>query len=639
MRRAVVALGVALVAIGTLALVPAAAQQASARLSLASQTAWTRNGSFTVRLDVDRVRRPQDLVLRISVHRAVTSRSQFVRTLDGELLGSRIHRDDIPFQSLRFDAGGAVPITVELPDLRTGVYPVHVQLADGDDVVASLVTHIVRVPSEPAEVPLSVAWVQPYAAAPGLRPDGTVDLAEAELDGLRTVAAQLDGDAPLTVVPNAETIAALAELDEGRTVEALARLLQGHQVVSTPFVDVDVSAIVEAGLTADLFRQRVEGDRVLADELGLAPDNRTWILRGPVTEGAVDALGDLGVRRVVLDESAMRALPAAVTRGLTLARPFSIEQDAGRPLDAVAADAGLAAHFEEDDDVLAAHHLLADLAVLHLDAPGTARGVVVRPPDGWAPSEALLSIVLGNLASSPIVEPVTVATLFDRVDPLVDRRGDPVVRELASDEPAPLGFGAGDIARVRELMDGFASLAGPTNPELQTLDRLVLLAESRLLARSARRAYLDGAAARIGAAAANVRVLGDRTFRLTAREGTIPLTFVNDNPFDVTVKVDLTSDKLEFTGAGLERLELRASRPTTQTVPVKALTSGAFPMRVSLASPDGKLQLGRSRFTITSTVASGVGIFLSVGAAAFLLLWWGSHWRTVRRARRLVPPE
>jgi hypothetical protein len=43
--------------------------------------------------------------------------------------------------------------------------------------------------------------------------------------------------------------------------------------------------------------------------------------------------------------------------------------------------------------------------------------------------------------------------------------------------------------------------------------------------------------------------------------------------------------------------------------------------------------------TIASTVASGVGIVLSGGALVFLALWWGKHWRTVRRARRLVPAE
>jgi hypothetical protein len=110
----------------------------------------------------------------------------------------------------------------------------------------------------------------------------------------------------------------------------------------------------------------------------------------------------------------------------------------------------------------------------------------------------------------------------------------------------------------------------------------------------------------------------------------------------VRIDVELTSDKLTFTkssAVGSERLPglaLKAHGTTTQVIPVKARTSGAFPMRVALRSPDGRLELGRTSFTITSTVASGVGIVLSAGAALFLLLWWGSHWRTVRRAKRLV---
>jgi hypothetical protein len=73
----------------------------------------------------------------------------------------------------------------------------------------------------------------------------------------------------------------------------------------------------------------------------------------------------------------------------------------------------------------------------------------------------------------------------------------------------------------------------------------------------------------------------------------------------------------------------------TLTIPVRARASARFPLRASLLSPDG-VELRRSRFTIISTVFSGVGIVLSIGAGLFLLLWWGSHWRTARRDRRLV---
>jgi hypothetical protein len=72
-------------------------------------------------------------------------------------------------------------------------------------------------------------------------------------------------------------------------------------------------------------------------------------------------------------------------------------------------------------------------------------------------------------------------------------------------------------------------------------------------------------------------------------------------------------------------------------VRVRARTSGAFPLRVTLVSPQGGLELAGSRFTVRSTAASGVGIALSAGAGVFLLLWWARHLVRGRRARRLVP--
>jgi hypothetical protein len=643
---AVVALVLSVAATST----PAVAQQRpSARLALASQTPWVKGSApFGFRLDVDAVRAPQRLDLVVTVHRAVTSRSQFARTIDGELLGGSIHTDTVPFRELRFDAGGAISLTVDLPSLRVGVYPVSVALVDHQthDDVASLVTHLVKVPSEPVTVPLSVAWVQPYGAAPALQPDGTVVLGDAALDDLRAVAGQLDSGVPLTIVPTPETVAALATIDDGHTVTELSRLLDGHQVLSTPYVDVDVSALVDAGRTGDVSMQRVAGDQVLDDALDVTTDSRTWAPTGVVTTAALRAMDGLGVRRVVLDEDALEPLESSFTRGLTLARPFSIDGTGGGRVDAVAVDPGLAAHFDEEDDVLGAHHLLADLAVLQLDAPGVARGVVVRPPDDWRPSDVFLATALAGISTSPLVKAVTVNGLFDTVDPLVDGDDEPVVRDLARRSPADLGFSPRAIDAARDAMGGLASLlVDPAADDLDVLDRLLLVAESRDLRASRRREYVESVDARIGTATSKVRVLGDRTYRLTAREGTIPVSIVNDNAFDVRVEIELTSDKLEFedapsAGRSVRRnLVLKAASTTTEAIPVKARTSGNFPLQVVVRSPGGGLDIGRTQITITSTVASGVGVVLSVGAALFLALWWGKHWRTVRRARRLVAAE
>jgi hypothetical protein len=624
------------------------AQRASAQLTLASQTPWVRGDApFGFRLDVDAVRAPQDLGLDVVVHRAVTSRSQFARTIEGESLGAAVHTDHYAFQSLRFDAGGAISLTVDLPDLRTGVYPVSVALVDteNDDVVASLVTHLLKVPVDEVEVPLEVAWVQSYGASPAQQPDGSIAFESDELDDLRVVARQLDDGVPLTVTPTPETIAALATVDDGQTVAALADLLRDHEVLSRPYVDIDVSGLVAAGRSDEIAAQRLEGDRVLDDVGGIVGENRTAAPDGAVTEQGLRALADLGVRRVVLDERALEPLRSSDTNGLTLTRPFAVAASGSRTLDAVSVDPGLAAHFDESDDVLAAHHLLADLAVLQLDSPGLTRGVVIRPPANHRPSEVMMSTALSAIASSPLLEGVTVDELLERVEPLEDDDGEPIVRTLAPADLEPLGFSPAAIDRARDGIRGFSSLlVNPATADVALLERNLLVAESRDLTISERRDYVDSVATRIADATSKVRALGNRTYRLTAREGTIPLTLVNDNPFAVRVEIELRSDKLEFKGAvpgeplSLE-LELDAGSTTTEAIPVKARTSGQFQLGIAVRAPEGALELGTTRVTIASTVASGVGIVLSAGALVFLALWWGKHWRTVRRARRLVPAE
>lgn len=621
----------------------------SADLSLASQTAWVRDGQpFVVRVDVDRVRQPEELTLALTVHRAVTSRSQFVRTLDGELLGRAVEGIAVPFEELRFDAAGAVPITVALPELRPGVYPVSVVARDADDdAVASLFTHLIRVPDGPATVPLSVAWVQDYAADPALQPDGTVALPDEVLDELRVVAGQLARGVPMTVRPSPETIEALETIDDGRTVGALAALLERHQVLSQPYVDLALGPLAARGRSRDIAMQRVAGDAVL-DELGIATDPRSWSLTGPVTEDALGALVSLGVDQIVVDDAALEPLDPRLVGGITLARPFRLDAP-GRTVDSVAVDAGLAAHFATDDDVLGAHQLLADLAVLYFDSPGVARGVVIRPPDRWTPTEAFLGTAIGGLASSPLLAPTTLDGLFAAVEPLT--AGDePVVRPIAPATGEPtLGFALGDLDRARAAIDGFRTFtAAPGAASLPGMDRLLLVAMSADLTREQRQRYLGAVTDSVSGAAAKVRVLGDRTYRLTAREGTVPLTLVNDNDFDVIVDVELSSDKLAFTDAddsealGSHRIDdvvVEAGGTVTRAVPVKARTSGTSSLRVAMRSPDGAIVLASTTITITSTFASWVGIVLSIGAASFLLLWWASHFRTVRRARKLVPPE
>src|SRR5205814_5828235 len=117
---------------------------------------------------------------------------------------------------------------------------------------------------------------------------------------------------------------------------------------------------------------------------------------------------------------------------------------------------------------------------------------------------------------------------------------------------------------------------------------------------------------RLDRALRQVHTPSSRSFTLTARQGEIPLTVLNDAPFPVHVVVQLQSDKLRFPNGDRIELPALSRRVTTVRVTVQARTSGAFPLRVTLRTDSGTV-LGQSRITVRSTATSGVGVILSVG--------------------------
>ena len=627
---------------------PGATIGPTGRISLASQTSWVdAAGSYTVRVDIANVREPQSLELAVTLHQAVRSRSQFSRTLDGGLLGDVLWRGPVlPLAGAELDRGGAIPVTVDLrgPDEpyepgrpalpRPGVHPVRVELRDTGtgDVLDAFTTHLVRSRDDDA-VALAVAWLQPLGAPPALQPDGSVALDEAVRRRLALITRAL-GEDPLAVTlePTPETLDALSAL-EPELVADLRAAIGAAQVLAGPYVDVDAAALVAASLEEELAAQRRRGSAVLAAHLGSTIDPATEV--ADVADVAPGTLA--GVERLVAPEETFTPLE----RPLTLANPFVVRTDDDRLVEAAAIDPGLSVHFANDDQVLGASHLLADLAVLAYDAPGLTRGVVVRPPSGWTASADFLVPALEGLGRGPVVRPVTLDQLFEEV-PLASAGGSELIRTVRPDAaPAPALPGT-ELRGVRQDLASLTTMAADEG--VAAIERLLLVAAAEDLSDRQRREYLEAARRGVDDLLGRVEILSSGSFRLTSREATIPLTVVNDLDAPMQVWLVLESDKLDFVDAepgtsGSAAIPL-ALQPgiTPVVVPVEARTSGNFPLLITLRSPDGRLEVASVRLTVRSTFLSGVGIALSAGAGLFLCVWWARHWRTARRARRLVAP-
>ncbi|HET6953363.1 MAG TPA: DUF6049 family protein, partial [Acidimicrobiales bacterium] len=477
--------------------------------------------------------------------------------------------------------------------------------------------------------PLSVAVVLDVAAPPALRPDGTVVLADSAVARARQradILRDLPG-LPITMAPLPETLAALplAGQQGQEAADELRAAALTHPVLARPFVDVDLAALRQAGLIGEANAQAEGGASIVRSHLGTEPIGGIW-LSGP-TLGAESArlARDLTFTRALLPPSAL----AGDDDGPAPLAPVQLAD--GGPL-ALVDDPDLAAHLTGDAGALGGHRFIAELAITWLEAPVNPRAVVVRLPADADLDPGTVTSALAALGDGQAVQALPLDQVFDTVSPADD--GAPTV-ELAPHDGPDLRDVAGPLRAARASVNGLGGLVD--DPILAaSLHQSLLLSTGTDTPGAERTAHVDRVNDALGSVTGAVALPDEFRITLTSRASSIPVTLDNLSDRELSVRVELDSDQLEFP----EGTVVPASLPPGTTrleVPVRARTSGAFTLLVRVTSPDGSIELDRSTFDIRSTAISGVGLALSIGAGLFLLVWWGRHWRNSRRSQHLMP--
>ncbi len=571
---------------------------------------------------------------------------------------------------------------------QAGVYPVVFTIADAaDKTQGRLVTHVVRLPdandqtADPA--PLTVSLLVPLTAPVAHQPDGSVDLSDDQAAALRSVVDSLNRypSVPVSLAPSPETLGALAATDRSTApIDPALRLAAGagRQVISAPFVAVAASSWIDQGL-ADRYNQELAaGADQLHTTLGKPPDQATATLDATSSPAVLSQLATNGSTQAVVPRS--RLAPASKgEEASTLTQTFDLIGTAGERVRSAATDTRLSDRLTHPDDpVLAAHEAIAALSLIALDTSNgqpcvsstrstrkCSRGVAVALPADAASAQPALEALLAALndrtgtdvgsattaavpAGAPLLSPMTVASLLTVVDAASSTgttgpSSQPRQRQLLPPDTVALGSYPRQLEIVAGQVGGFRSLLygdEPTGYDLaRSLDVVVLSSGATALDDVGRQAYLDGAAATVRSQTSQISSPEQQVVTLTSGEGRIPLSISNALPYPVQVTVTFTSAKLEFTGpqgAVIAPQILPANTPTPILVPVRVRASGAFPLEVTVRSPDHTLTITSTKFTVRSTAVSGVGLVLTIVAGLFLLLWWGRHFRDTRRARRLV---
>jgi hypothetical protein len=88
------------------------------------------------------------------------------------------------------------------------------------------------------------------------------------------------------------------------------------------------------------------------------------------------------------------------------------------------------------------------------------------------------------------------------------------------------------------------------------------------------------------------------------------------------VRVVLRSTRLEFIGGSSREVTL--NRPLQRFIfPVRAQTTGQFPVQILVQTPTGSLTITQSQIVVRSTAYNRVALVVTIGAALFLAAWWG----------------
>jgi hypothetical protein len=566
-------------------------------------------------------------------------------------------------------AGATAPFTIHLLPVDgqcgswpAGVFPVRIQLVDssGPTVLGSFTTHLIYSQAPATTQRLQVAVVLPVhitqsasrtpapaqllvnpASAMAVPTDRTVDAVIATVAKIASVHPSV----PVTLQVSGQTVSLLSTPAHQQTITQLGQLATTplvHQLTAAPFTPVDATALVGSGLATELALQVARGLQVVsaatghpapAPSPGQPPALGAWITGGQLDSATIGTLAGDGFQQVVLPASQLGTTPSY---GSTTA-PFTLTGARGSRVRAMASDDALTSRFSSHpgNPVLAAHQLVAELAQLYYETPNviTPRAVMAVAPSGWNDDPAFVDALLGSLDGNPVVKPVTTRQLFALFpNPATCRSG----CRLTSGRGSGLPVAAISAQRIR--VNGFADSAVGAHALALQLSDLVLGSETETLRPAQQSAVLANASAAVDAQFGQLAVEGDQTITLTSHSGQVPITIRSTAPYPVLATLTLSSDKLLFRNGQAKwskGVVLRPRNSNVVNVQVQTRSSGVFRLDVTLHAPTGPVRLATAEVTVRSTSSSVVGVALTVGAVAVLVVWW---FRTSmrRRAKRQV---
>lgn len=624
-------------------------------------------------------RAPLDAVqLVVEVHPAIEDRSDLTNAFDGELdtPPTHVHTHDVADGSSILPEGirgleehfdGEELGWTEQP---AGIHPVRFALLRGTQLLDDVVTAVMWLPERP-ETTLAASLVWPLTAAPwrsvgGSYPVGVDHELEpgARLDTL--LAAAENTTARVVLAPTAHLLEDLSDRADGyeatedgpdgtlvrrdvtaedpsaaiatSTLRRFRELAasQRHPIITGAYANADLAALLDGPppLRELAATAAADGRRRVQVHLGTTLDAATHLVGGRIDAPVLDILpGDLLL---------LPSETAGVGGGELATQPVrQLTAPSGRLLTAVVADPAVEAAFEASErdtsPVTAVQRILAEMAaaVLIDEAPTTA-SMLLLPPPRFDPSPQTANLLLNELHSATwlelgtptsIVHPPTAPSSETELTAPSAAFDEPYTARLTSALgalDAATASSADEAGRIggrdaADLRDDLLRSTSRWHEGADAQEATALVAEVQR--------HLDAAFGEISVASGSVT--------LTSDAGQVPITLrrTEGEPIMVRVTLDSPGGLRWPEGRASEIILLEGDASQTVTFTAQALSTGTFPVSVTVTDPTGSQQLTRASISVRSTAFSGVAL-LGVAVVVVGLLLFGAL-----RRRRSTPPD
>lgn len=596
-------------------------------------------GLFRV-LVPETVMNDNNAVIEVRVHRRVDSRQQLQEISDSGAVPRVTDVATVAIPNISVDDAGALLVRVPLQAsnrglsglymAELGMYPISIVARQSGQITAQTLTYLHRIAANSSTTAVTTSIVVALRATPSIQPDGQILVSDDLRDRVRRFIATINTvNAPFTIAIQPEILWSLKNSDNNDDAALLARLtesLSGRTLALLPFVPIDVSAANRAGAADEYLRQLRLGEDVLLQLLPQSTVQRTTaILSDPLDENGIELLRDAGRRTIIATPSAIEGFRYAASPSV---KSITNRNDTS-PMTMLLADESLHEVMQSpvSKPIERAHRMTAELLVHRADleksgvSPSDMR-FVISTFDGALPSQQLLQSLVSLLRLDPAFTLINSA--LDT--PAVNNDAQVTVPRVSSGD---ITERVNALAQLQVERDATSSMLPVDDPRIifwEQLDGLIISS-----AVSDYVPYVDGLKAQFQSLRNAVTLANPGAVTLGSRNGDIRFQMRNTAPENLTVRILVSSPKLEFPG-GAKIVTLTAQSTTDIVIPVRTRTNGRFPVLVSVTTPEGEYAvIAPTTFSARVTAIAGLGQLVMISFILIVLAWWWASWRKSRR--------